>query len=121
MSRPGALNRRVELWRDTTGQGNFGEPQPAWALIGSRWASIMPGASRGVGAERYAQDAERSTQAVVITVRYDELTKTLDPKDRIRYDGTDEYDVVSVSDLDTAHRYVEILAKHRSPETDRLP
>ena len=119
MSRPGRLNRRVELWRDPgTTQGQFGEVTEEWALIGSRWAEVAPGVARG--SERFAQEAERAIQFVTITMRFDELTATLDPKDRLRYQS-DEYDIHNVSDRFTKHRYVEVLATHRSPEADRLP
>ena len=117
MSRPGNLNRRVELWRDPgTTQGAFGEVTEEWALIGSRWASVQPGR----GSERFQQESERATQAVTIVIRHDELTATLTRKDRVRYQTT-EYDIVSISDRFTDHRYIEILAVHRSPEADRLP
>ena len=105
------------MWRDEgTTQDTYGAAVEDWKLQGSRWGNIMPGR----GAERFAQDSERASQAVTITIRYDELTVTLGPKDRLRYQ-TSEYDVQSVGDVDTAHRYIDVLCLLRSPEADRLP
>ena len=107
----------MELWRDPgTTQGLFGEVTEEWSLIGSRWASVQPGR----GSERFAQESERTSQAVTIVVRHDELTATLTRKDRIRYNSF-EYDIESVSDRFSEHRYIEVLAVHRSPEANRLP
>lgn len=122
MSRPGRLNKRVEIWRDPgTTQGAFGEVTEEWALLTTRLAEIQPGR----GSERFADEAERATQSVVIVMRSDTTTRAITPKDRVRYiDGAGlslEYDIHSVSDRFTRQRYVEILASHRSPEADRLP
>ena len=117
MSRPGRINRRVELRRDTgTTQDEFGAHLEEWTLIGSRWAEIQP----GKGGEVFAEESERAKQAVTIVIRRDELTKTLTPADRIVDTDGIEYDIQSVSDRLTAHRYVEILALRRSPEANRV-
>lgn len=117
MTGAGDLDRRVEVWRDEgDGQGLFGEAVEEWTLLGSRWAQISP----GKGTEKFSESSERATQAITITVRADELTRTLDPKDRLRYNGF-EYDIESVSDRVTKHEFIDVLALHRSPEADRLP
>ena len=117
MSRPGKINRRVELRRDTgTTQDAFGSHIEDWTLIGSRWAEINP----GKGGEVFAQESERATQTVIIVIRRDELTSTLNAADRIVDTDGIEYDIQSVSDRLTAHRYVEILALRRSPEANRV-
>ena len=117
MSRPGRINRRVELRRDTgTTQDAFGAHIEEWTLIGSRWAEIQP----GKGSEVFAQESERAKQTVVIIIRHDELTSTLIPPDRIVDTDGIEYDIQSVADRFTAHRYIEILALRRSPEANRV-
>lgn len=117
MSRPGRINRRVELRRDTgTNSDEFGAHIEEWTDIGSRWAEIQP----GKGSEVFAEESERATQTVTIIVRHDELTSTLGPADRIVDTDGIEYDIQSVSDRFTAHRYIDILSLRRSPEANRV-
>ena len=119
MTRPGVINRRVELFRDTGAtQGIYGEHVEDWTLIGSRWAEIAPGRGREV----FAQASERASQAVTFTIRADELTRTLTPADRVRDKDSDiEYDIQAVADKLTAHRYIDLLTLRRSPEAGRIP
>lgn len=118
MTRPGRINRRVELYRDTgTTQGIYGEHVEDWTLIGSRWAEIAPGRGREV----FAQESERASQAVTFTIRADELTRTLTPADRVRDTDGIEYDIQAVADKVTRHRYIDLLALRRSPEANRVP
>jgi SPP1 family predicted phage head-tail adaptor len=112
----------VELWRDSGAtQDEYGAAVESWTLYASRWAEIAPGR----GAEKFEADAERASQTVTITIRYDETTATLTRKDRVRYtDGenqTHEYAIEAVSDRFTDHRYVELLCLYRSPEASRIP
>ena len=117
MTRPGRLDRRVELRRDTGAtQGIYGEHEESWTLIGSRWAEINP----GKGSERFAEESERATQAVTFTIRADELTRTLTSADRIRDTDGIEYDIQSVADKFTEHRYIDVLTLRRSPEANRI-
>ena len=118
MTRPGRLDRRLELYRDTsTTQGIYGDHIEAWTLIGSRWSEIAPGRGREV----FAQESERASQAVTITIRADEVTRTLTPADRVRDTDGIEYDIQAVADKFTEHRYIELLTLRRSPEASRIP
>ena len=119
MSRPGELNRRVELYRDEGAtQGLYGDHIEDWTLLGSRWAEIAPGRGREV----FAQESERAAQAVTFTVRADTMTRALTPADRARDKDTGiEYDIQAVADKLTAHTYIELLTLRRSPEANRVP
>lgn len=122
MSRPGRLNRRVQVWRDTgTTVNTLGEKVEDWTMVGDRYANL----DAAKGSEFFAEEAIREKQPVVIDVRYDELTKTLTGGDRLRYDDGDgvvfEYDIQSAADRFGDHRYIRINAVHRSPEASRLP
>lgn len=122
MSRPGRLNRRIQVWRDTgTTVNTLGEKVEAWTLMGDRSANL----DAAKGTEAFREESTRAKQPVVIDVRYDELTKTLGGSDRLRYDDGDgvvfEYDIQSVADRFGDHRYIRIQALHRSPESNRLP
>lgn len=122
MSRPGRLNRRVQVWRDTgTTVNALGEKVETWTLMGDRAASL----DAAKGQENFREEAVRERQPVVIDVRYDELTKTLGGADRLRYDDGDgvvfEYDIQSAADRFGDHRYIRIQALHRSAEASRLP
>ena len=123
MSRPGVLNRRVQIWRDTgTTVNSLGEKVEDWTQVGSRYAQI--GAIRGT--EQFADEAIRSKQPVVIDIRYDkDLINILGPGDRIRYDdeagALHEYDIQSTADQQGRHRYVRCECLLRSPEAARLP
>ena len=119
MTRPGLINRRVELYRDEgTTQGIYGEHVEDWTLIGSRWAEIQPGRGREV----FSDDSERASQAVTFTIRADEVTRTLTPADRVIDKDTGiQYDIQAVADKQTRHRYIDLLTLRRSPEANRIP
>ena len=122
MSRPGRLNRRVEVWRDTgTTVNSLGEKEETWTMMGDRSASL----DAAKGSETFREESVRESQPVVIDVRYDELTKTLGPVDWLRYNDGDgvvhDYDIQSASDRFGDHRYIRINALVRGPEASRLP
>ena len=118
--RPGRLNLTVEILRDSGGtQGAFGEHVEAWTVVDTRRAHIA--AARGV--ERFKDENERAEQLVTITLRYDTLTRTLTPRDRLRYTQdvlSYEYDVRDVVDLDGLHRWILVNAFVRWPEVARV-
>ena len=122
MSRPGALRRRLQIWRDQgTSQGTYGEALEDWQLLADRWGALHPARGR----EIFRQESERAQQTIEIVFRWDNVTKTISRKDRIAYradtDIVDEYDIQSVADVQAEHRYVRIQALKRSPEASRLP
>ena len=122
MTRPGLLNRRVGLFRDEgLTQGIYGEHIEDWTLVGSRWSELKDGA----GTEKFADESERASQSSIVNLPYDELTKTLGPADRLRYDDSSgvvvEYDIQSASDLQGLHETIRVVALIRSPEANRIP
>ena len=122
MTRPGALRRRLTIWRDVgAGVDSLGQHEEDWQPIGNRSGSIE--AAKGV--EQFQQDAIRARQPVVIVIRWDQLTKLVGPADRLRYNDEDgvviEYDIQSATDIGALHKYIRINALVRSPEANRLP
>ena len=121
MTRIGDLDRRVRLYQDTgAAQSPLGAHEEVWTLQGSRWAQITPDR----GSEAFREEAERARQAIVITIFYDDLTKTVGPAWRMIYDAdgvSREYDIQSVGDVDSAHEFITVRALLRSPEAARVP
>lgn len=97
----GTLNRRITIQLMTDGQDTRGAVTQTPSTFATVWAHVEPLA----GAELFT--AQR-TQAEVTTrflVRY---LPGLKPKMRISYAGQN-YDILSMRDVDTGHRLVELL------------
>lgn len=79
--RAGKLRCRVSLQRFTTAKSATGMDTETWAEIGKRWAEILPAS----GQETEAGPTARAETSHDIMMRYDSLTATLTPRDRIVY------------------------------------
>lgn len=100
--RAGSLRHKVTFERQSSAQDTFGGIPDTWASVGDRFASVEPFR----GSEREVQSGEISRLMVKIKVRYDSLTKTITPADRISWDGS-VYDIHSIENV--WHRNRELI------------
>ena len=104
----GNLNRRIAIKRATTTLDGFNEPVNTWATIATVWASMTP-----------VNDAERTRAGETLAqmqcrfvVRYSSITGTVDPRDRLAFDGRD-FDINGVKET-SRRELLEITATARA-------
>lgn len=100
--RAGRLRHKITFERQSVTQDSFGGVPDTWTSLGDRFASVEP--VRGMESE--VQSGEISRTMVNIRVRYDSLTTTITPKDRITWNGS-IYDIHGIQNV--WHRDRELL------------
>lgn len=87
----GRLRHRVIIEKTTTSRGDTGEVIDIWVTYVTRWAMIKP----LVGREFFLAQQEQSDITVKVVIRYDSLTKLINPRDyRLKIDSV-IYDIDS--------------------------
>lgn len=101
----GERRRRVVFQRATVTQDAFGEPDPTWATLATRWALVAPlkGAERRNASETMAEVTTR------IVTRNDNAISSLAAGDRATWSGH-TYDIKAVIPRDHRRSELEILA-----------
>lgn len=104
----GRKNRRLTFDRPIDTTDGHGDALVDYATIGTVWASIEPLR----GEERF--EAQQVTADVThkIRVRYSSTLAGLTPKHRARL-GATTYDLLSINDINSGHRELEIWARVR--------
>lgn len=106
----GDLDRRITILRAAKAQDpGSGEEIETWAPLATVWASW-----RRASAREQLAAAEISAEVTdVFTVRFSSVTRTITPKDRVRYDGR-EYNLAEC----TEHGYREGMVLRGSARAD---
>ena len=104
----GRKNRRVSFERPYETPDAVGDVDKAWLPVATVWASVEPLR----GEERYQAQQIQATADHRIRVRWSTTLATLTPKHRAKL-GTRIFEIVSVADLTTDHRELELLATER--------
>ncbi len=107
----GSLRARVTIERlaDPQPQDSFGAPIETWEPHAERWAALLPLTGR-----EYFQ--AQQTQTAVdhrIRFRYDDATREITPKMRIRHGGR-VFDVRSVLNPETRNQWIDVMAQVRA-------
>jgi SPP1 family predicted phage head-tail adaptor len=101
--RIGEKNKRVTIQYPTLTPDGMGGHTTVWNSAGSVWASIWPVSAT----EIIASNASSMVSTHRIRMRY---RKDIKANWRVKYHNT-YFNVVSILDLNMAHRELEILAK----------
>ena len=104
----GPLDRRITIERATATLDGFGGESPVWSRLVVLWASVTP-ISDG---ERFRSDERAADITTRFVVRRSDLTKTIDAKDRIIFDGR-IYQIYGVKEIGFRDG-VEITASARA-------
>lgn len=104
----GRLRHRVTIQRLTGAIGPTGGVADAWQDIGIRWASVKPLAGRE-WANAVAQQTEITHD---VMLRADSLTRTLTPRDRLRFAGR-TLDIQAVRNVDEDNAEMRLLCAER--------
>ena len=90
----GPLDRRITIERATATLDGFGGESPVWSSLVVLWASVTP-ISDG---ERFRSDERAADITTRFVVRRSNLTKTIDAKDRILFEGR-MYQIYGVKEI----------------------
>lgn len=92
--RAGDLDRRIVILRAATTRDAMNEAVPTWSALATVWASVTP-----VGdGERLRAGQVLASRMVRFVVRYSSVTATVDPRDRVQFDGR-VYDINGVKEI----------------------
>ncbi len=108
MMRSGDRNRRIAILRSSTTRNDLNEPIETWPTLLTVWASYEPvsdGEKLRAG-EIYADKMAR------FQILQSTATRTIDPRDRIQYDGS-TWDIIGVKSMGF-NVGIEITAKARA-------
>ena len=105
----GRLDRKIALRRVSyaTVEG-MTEPVETWATFATVWANVMP-VSDG---ERLRSGETLAQMQSRFTIRYSSVVASLDPRDRLQYNGRD-YDINGLKELGR-REFFEITATARA-------
>ena len=106
--RAGKLDRKIDVLRASTSRNGFNEEVAAWEPLARVWAEAVP-ISDG---ERRRAGETLSSKKFRFTIRYSSQVYTVDPRDRIRYDGR-IFDINGVKDVGRREG-IEITATARA-------
>ncbi len=90
----GKMDRKIVLQRFTETFDSYNESVKTWATLATRWASYEP-ISDG---ERLRSSETAATLSARFVIRYSSAVATLNPKDRLTFDGT-TYEILHVKEL----------------------
>jgi SPP1 family predicted phage head-tail adaptor len=104
----GKLDRRITFMRASMARNSFNEEVASWTPLATVWAAADP-VSDG---ERLRAGETLASIKYRFTVRHSTVTATVDPRDRITYDGR-TFDVNGVKPIGRREGY-EITATARA-------
>ena len=90
----GKMDRKIVLQRFTETFDSYNESVKTWATLATRWASYEP-ISDG---ERFRASETAATLSARFVIRYSSAVATLNPKNRLTFDGT-TYEILHVKEL----------------------
>lgn len=99
----GDLNRRINVLEQHVERDSYGAEVGDWIIVGRVWAKIEP----GVGRENLVNEQVQGFQEARVTMRF---YPAMSIKHRIQY-GDKFYEVVSVKDITTTHRWTEVSVR----------
>lgn len=103
----GRLNHRIIIEKATSSQGATGEDLETWAAYVARWAAIQP----LTGREYFLAQQEQSDISVRVIIRYDSLTKLINPRDYRLNIGGIIYDIETSINSQTSNRELQLMCK----------
>jgi SPP1 family predicted phage head-tail adaptor len=104
----GDLDRRITILRRSGSANAFNEASDTWATLATVWANAAP-VSDG---ERMRAGETLAQMQVRFTVRFSSTTSTVDPRDRLTFDGR-TFDINGTK-LVGRNAYIEITATARA-------
>lgn len=104
----GELDRRIIIKRAETSTDDFNTPVETFYEFSIVWANAKP-ISDG---ERAAAGQTIAAKSYRFTIRYSTTVSSIDPKDRIEFDGR-EYDIGGVKEIGR-REFLEITATARA-------
>jgi len=104
----GRMDRRIAIKRATSSVNSFNEASDTWATLATVWANAAP-VSDG---ERMRAGETLAQMQVRFVIRWSATTATVDPKDRLTFDGR-EFDINGVKQIGRRD-YLEITATARA-------
>lgn len=108
MAGAGDLDRRIVIERGTAVRDDFNNEVTTWAPLMEVWASFRAASAR----EQLASQEEGAEVDGVFVIRWSTMAATIDPKDRLIFDGR-TYDIVEATQLGRRNRIL-IKATTRS-------
>lgn len=106
----GKLDRRIEFERFTATLNDFGEEVQSWSSYTIVWASR----SDVLDSEKYSAGQVNATQMSRFVVRSSIKSRSINPTDRINYDG-DFWDIHGVKETKEGRkRFLEFTAMRQS-------
>jgi SPP1 family predicted phage head-tail adaptor len=90
----GKLDRKIVLQRFTSTVDSYNEPVLSWSTLATRSASYEP-ISDG---ERFRAGETAATASARFVIRYSSAVSTLNPKDRLTFDG-DTWQILHVKEI----------------------
>jgi SPP1 family predicted phage head-tail adaptor len=106
----GSLDRRIRLKRRKPGENELGEPVDLWFTMATVWAHVAP-VNDG---ERWRAGETLAAKLCRFTIRYSSTVASLDPRDRIEYDGR-TWDINGVKEMKRREK-LEITATARAEQ-----
>ena len=108
--RSGELRKRVEIQETVETRDEYGGITPGWITVYRAWALVED----LTGRELYQaqQTSEQATARFTIRYRKEFKNDGLTSKMTILYQGK-TYNIKSISDIEQAHREIEIMAMQR--------
>lgn len=105
MSRPGALDQRIAIKRETLTPGPMGGQTVALATAFTAWARVKP----STGTEQDRADRLVASASIIFTIRNHD-GRTVREADRIEWQGID-YNVREVRTTGGRSMYLDIIAE----------
>lgn len=90
----GKLDRKIVIQRFTSTLDSYNEPVLSWSTLATRSASYEP-ISDG---ERFRAGETAATASARFVIRYSSAVSTLNPKDRLTFDG-DTWQILHVKEI----------------------
>lgn len=90
----GKLDRKIVIQRFTSTVDEYNEPVLSWSTLATRSASYEP-ISDG---ERFRASETAATASARFVIRYSSAVSTLNPKDRLTFDG-DTWQILHVKEI----------------------
>jgi SPP1 family predicted phage head-tail adaptor len=110
MTGAGDLDRRVIVERYATQLNDFNEPELVWSPAYTLWASY----SAVSDAEKLSAGQINSSLSARFVIRSSAASRTIDSKDRLRFDGA-EWEITGVKETkDGRKQFIEISATRQS-------
>ena len=89
--RIGDLDRQITIETNTPVQDETGDPVEGWSSVATVWAKI----EKGRGRQRFVEEHELNSSALVFKIRY---RTDFTVEDRVVYDS-DNYDIKAVDEI----------------------